>query len=145
VSLGHFPCTTPLSFLVRLYSHAPARAHTHTHVCVRAGMHVYAVPVQQPSDQRHDAVNARVYYCRYDVPAHYECSRDVHSDCYACGFAKCYEQIIARAQTLPAYPVAAGEVTEVCEEAVMNYCGYGTVQGVDEGAEGVVLEDAGDD
>ena len=63
----------------------------------------------------------------------------------ACGFAKCYEQILARAQTLPTYPVAAGEVTEVCEEAVMNFCGYGTVQGVDERAEGVVPEYAGDD
>ena len=101
--------------------------------------------VQRPSGQGHADVNLCVYYYRYDVPAHYECSRDVHSDCYACGFAKCYEQIIARAQTLPAYPVAAGEVTEVCEEAVMNFCGYGTVQGVDERAEGVVPEYAGDD
>ena len=39
----------------------------------------------------------------------------------------CYHQTLARAQTLPAYPVAAGEVTELCEEAVMNHCGYGLV------------------
>ena len=62
---------------------------------------------------------------RYDVPPYYECSRDVDSDCYACGFPKCYEQELARAQSLPAYPVAVGEVTEICEEAVMTYCGYG--------------------
>ena len=63
----------------------------------------------------------------YNVPAYYECSRDQESDCFSCGFPKCYEQTLALAQTLPAYPVSAGEVTEVCEEAVMSYCGYGLV------------------
>mmetsp|Transcript_72669 Transcript_72669/g.117871 ORF Transcript_72669/g.117871 Transcript_72669/m.117871 type:complete len:285 (-) Transcript_72669:41-895(-) len=29
---------------------------------------------------------------RYDVPAYYECSRVVDSDCYSSGFAKCYHQ-----------------------------------------------------
>ena len=85
-----------------------------------------------------------VHRHRYDVPAYYDCSRDVDSDCYACGFPKCYEQIIARAQTLPAYPVSAGEVTEVCEEAVMNYCGFGIMEADDERAESFDSEDAGD-
>ena len=61
------------------------------------------------------------------MPAYYDCSRDVDSDCYDCGFLKCYQQELARAQLQPAYPVAVGEVTEVCEEAVMAYCGYGLV------------------
>jgi len=35
-------------------------------------------------------------------------------------------------------------VTEVCEEAVMNYCGFGIVEADDERAESFDSEDAGD-
>jgi hypothetical protein len=63
------------------------------------------------------------------VPAYYDCLRDVDSDCYDCGFPKCYQQELARAQLEQGYSVAVGEVTEVCEEAVMNYCGFDLVPG----------------
>ena len=64
----------------------------------------------------------------YDVPAHYDCSRNNAADCYACAFTSCHQQLLDRANVkgteFAGRPLAAGEVSEVCEGLVMEYCGY---------------------
>ena len=132
-----------LVYAVRTEGHVSSSCvQTELHECIHTSLcmeHIHRLSFFSQGLHAVDKQTDSRFVGSYDVPAYYDCSREVEADCYACAFPKCYEWELARSQTIPQYPIAAGEVAEVCEEAAMKYCDYGLVKGTS--SDGYVHED----